>query len=422
MKKLKKIFVFLFSFGVARGGLFAAPILLANLLAPIDYARLEFVQAVSSMGATLLGLGSASIVPLVLLRNQENLSLKLVYFHQISCAAVLLVLLTFGLILDSKVEIWLAAMGVSILMLQGLWSVTLKSHGKRERALFLDLGFWGVLAVAATIAFICSVPLERRGGWVVVSIAMYWAALVVWTSKRYNSESSQVSPESYFLTLKTGAPLMIGTLLSFLATTSGRVGVGLLAAPEMVAAYAVLFRATALPMVAHQVMTVSRFRQLFQLPLPQLERKLSVIVLLVSLCALLFWQVGSHLGFLLGPVFVKTFAVYKQEGLLILAQSIMWSAIAQNELLNNRSQTARKLIFPAIIYFALAFSAVWLFFGFYSFSLMRFVCAHVAVVMGFFLVQIAVMWLNGIKVYKSWLCALGCYGGFSLLTQFFGFV
>ncbi len=417
MKKLKRILGFLFSFGIARGGLFAAPILLANLLTSTDYARLEFVQAVASMGATLLGLGSASIVPLVLLRNVENLSLKLVYFHQILSALLLFVVMALGLFFHLSVELWLVAGTISVIMLQNFWSVSLKSQGKGEKSLFLDLGFWGVLVVAAVAAYLCSISIQQRWSWIVTAIALYWISLVVWTSKNYRKESSKVTFVDYLMTLRTGAPLMIGTLLSFLATTSGRVGVGIFASPEMAAAYAVLFRATALPMVAHQVIIVSRFRQVFQLPLAQLEKKLSVIVLLVSLCALIFWVAGSHLDFLLGPAFVKAYAAYRQEGLLILAQSIMWSAVAQNELLNNRSQIAKKIIVPALVYFAVAFSLVWFFFLNNSFSLMRFVCAHGAVVVGFFLVQVVVMWFNGVRVYKSWLVTIGCYFGVALLTQ-----
>lgn len=417
MKKLKRILGFLFSFGIARGGLFVAPILLANLLAPVDYARLEFVQALASMGATLLGLGSASIVPLILLRNKTNVSLKLVYFHQLFCAALLFLIAFLLFIFNAKIEFWLVAAGSSMIMLQGLWSITLKSRGKGEKSLFLDLGFWGVLVVAAVAAYLFSVSISQRWNWIVTAMALYWISLVVWTSKHYSAEDSKVTVSDYLRTLKTGAPLMTGTLLSFLAMTSGRVGVGILASPEMTAAYAVLFRATALPMVAHQVMTVSRFRQIFQLSLEQLEKKLSVIVLLVTFCALSFWLLGSHLDFLLGPAFVKTYGTYRQEGLLILAQSIMWSAVAQNELLNNRSQIAKKIIFPALIYFAVAFSLVWLFFLNNSFSLMRFVWAHGAVVVGFFLVQVVVMWFNGVRVYKNWLVTVGCYFGVALLTQ-----
>lgn len=417
MKKLKRVFGFLFSFGVARGGLFAAPILLANFLTPFDYARVEFVQAVASMGATLLGLGSASIVPLVLLRHEKALSLKLVYFHQLSCAAVLFLLAAVGLLFQLKAEIWLVALSVSVIMLQVLWSVTQKSRGRGEVALFLDLGFWGVLVTAALVAYAFSVSVSHRGDWIVTAIVLYWAVLVLWTSRHYRAEDSPISWSSYSTTLRTGAPLMIGTLLSFLATTSGRVGVGLLATHEMTAVYAILFRATALPMVAHQVITVSKFQQLFQLSLPQLEKKLSLIVLLVTVCALMFWWAGEYVGFLLGPVFVKTYAAYKREGLLILAQSIMWSAVAQNELLNNRSQTARKLILPALIYFVSAFSLVWLYFEHNAFSLMRFVCAHGLVVVGFYLVQIGVMWSNGVRVCKSWLFAIACYCGMAVLTQ-----
>lgn len=409
LKTLSKALGFLFSFGVARGGLFVAPILLANLLAPADYARVEFAQAVALVGATLCGLGSAGIVPLVLLQRIENLSLKAVYFHQIACAGLSLLIAVLCFYLNLSDEIWLVAVVASFLMLQGLWSAVLKSHGKGEAALFLELGFWGGLAISVLVAQALSVQLSNRWDWIVFTLLFLWALFVVWTSRKFFLEKTNFSVSSYLFILKTGAPLMIGTLFSFLATASGRIGVGLLASPELAAAYAILFRVTALPMVAHQVITVASFRKIFQTSIAELEKKFSLIVFLVFGCAITFRVAADYVDFILGPAFVNAYRAHRKEGFLILALSVMWSAVALNELLNNRFRTASKVIIPAGIYFFISFGFLIFFFRINLFSLVGYVCAHSVVVVGFFFVQIYILWLNGVRVFKAWCLAFFLY-------------
>ena len=69
MSQILSVFLFLLSFGLARGGLFFAPIILANLLAPSDYGTLEFAQALASFSATVLALGTSGAVPLILVQK-----------------------------------------------------------------------------------------------------------------------------------------------------------------------------------------------------------------------------------------------------------------------------------------------------------------------------------------------------------------
>ena len=81
MPAFLKLMTYLASFGIARGGLFLAPILLANLLAPSDYGMLELSQAIGSVGASVFALGTAAAVPLVLVRKIAEVSWRSILLH-----------------------------------------------------------------------------------------------------------------------------------------------------------------------------------------------------------------------------------------------------------------------------------------------------------------------------------------------------
>ena len=340
MHRLSRAFFYLASFGLARGGLFVAPIVLANLLAPADYGTLEFAQAVASVGATVLALGTAGVVPLVLVRKVDSASWGAVLVHQASGVVVLAAGALIGVQAGWPPVVWLAALITGALMLQVLWSVTLKSLGHGEASLLLDAGFWGLLALAVLVSYAFAVPVVARWGWVITTLMGYLIALAVWTIWRLVRAEPHVAGPMYVSTVRIGLPLMAATLLALLATTSGRLGIGLLSTPEMMADYAILFRATALPIVAHQVIVVARFRQIFELPAHELERRLPMVVGLVTASVVLFWLLSSVADVLLGPAFVSAFSRHRAVGLLILSQCVLWSAIALNDLVNARSQTA----------------------------------------------------------------------------------
>lgn len=417
MRNIYRFIFFFLSFGVARGALFVGPLVLANILSPADYGTLEFVQALASILSILLALGTASVVPLIIVRGVQRVSLRGVLSHQTAGALSMLILAVCFFTFDFSPVSWLCAFAIGALMLQLLWSVTLRSSGHGEASLVLDAGFWGVLALAAFGAFIFG--FDRLIRWRVVEITLifYFSILFVWTFRKLAQVRASNMPLLYGQTLSAGFPLMVGTLLSFLATTSGRVGVGLLSTPEVTADYAILFRATAIPMVAHQIVMVAKFRQIFAVPEDELRRKLPLVAGLVTITVLTFWVLSEFLTVLLGPAFGKAFLAHPKTGLLVLVQCILWSGIAVNETINNRAQTARSVIFPACVYFFVAFSCSWWFLSRHEFSLDYFVLVHSFVMVGYFLVQALVMLRRGLNFARTWAVTLASFLSLSALVQ-----
>ncbi|MCR9242061.1 MAG: hypothetical protein NXH87_11845 [Rhodobiaceae bacterium] len=301
----------------------------------------------------------------------------------------------------------------AILMLQGLWSVTLKSLGYGEASLLLDFGFWGVLSLGVLTAYLFSASDIQRMQTANAVLAVYFLSLYAWTVWKFRAAPPGLFAD-YKSTILGGMPLMAVGVLALLATTSGRLGIGLLSSVEMTADYSILFRATALPIVVHQLIVVAKFRRVFDLPVGDLQKLLPVIITLVALSVGGFWVLADWLGFLLGPAFVKTFAAHRVEGLLILSQSVLWSAIALNDLVNNRSQTSKQAAWAAALYIAVALLGGWWFLSGAPVTLALFVPVHSLVMLGYLVVQIVVMRLCGIQLWRMWLLALASFVSFSL--------
>ena len=320
MRSLLKVFAYLLSFVFARGSLFFAPILLANLLTPTDYGSLEFAQAIASTGVQFLALGTGSLVPMVLVRKLQSISWHAILLHHTVVALLFAVCGLIGVFAGYSFATCLAMFALAILLLQTLWSITLKSRGYAEASLVMDAGFWGLFAIVVSLAYAFSIPVAERWHWGIGAVGVYLLALLAWTL--WHLMQSQKSAEGlmYAATVRAGLPLMLSSVLASLATTSGRLAIGFFATPEMLASYAILFRATALPIVAHQILIVARFRKTFEMPEDELERGMRMIVGLVMAGVVLFWLLNDLVGVLLGSAFASTFVHYRTEGLLILSQ------------------------------------------------------------------------------------------------------
>jgi len=209
--------------------------------------------------------------------------------------------------------------------------------------------------------------------------------------------------------MEMGLPLMLGGFVSLLAATSGRLGMGLLADPVVVADYAVLARAAALPIVAHQLILIARFRHLFTLPPADVERATLQVVQLVALSALGFWLASPWLGWLLGPAFTAAWVKYPLASIWIVAQATLWSAIALNDLVISRHQVMARILPASAAFMALAMLLGWLLLTRIGASLDHFVYVHGTVMLLFYLVQSAAMLAAGVHLWQTWLFAGGAY-------------
>lgn len=414
--RLFKVSRYLLVFGLARGALFASPILLANLIPASSYGRVEFAQALGSLLISILALGTGSVIPMVLLVKVEHSSWGAVLLHHFGIAASLALVALVCFAVDAQLPA-LCAVVMGVLLLQSLWSISLKSGGRPERSLFLDAGFWLVLVLTGAFMQFAANAENTLTLLPTAALSIYLSALLLYTGVRAKGECCQLNDLRYLGTLKAGIPLMFMGLLSAVVTSSGRIGFSSLTTPELTADYSVLFRATAIPIVAHQILLVAGFKRVFEIQWQSLEMRLTWMIGAVILLTVLIAASWPIVEMFMGPKFSLTRSRYTTECLLVLVQCIMWSAIAMNDLVITRAELGSKVARWCALYLFLAVLGAWSWLETFGVSMLKFVVVHSLVMVSYYGVQVFVMRRNEVKMYKKWSLALSAF----LLLNLFAF-
>lgn len=407
---IKRVFglaTYVLSFSLGRGALFIAPFILANYMQANEYGALETALAGAAVLAGLATLGTASATPLVLLGHNSDATLKGVVTHHIALVAALAAFIAGGSLAHLPPAWLFTALLTAGLALQGLASTHLKTLGQGNAAVMIDAGLLGLMALAALAAYLLKSHSTMVWLWSAAGsycLIMSAAYLRILANPKHKHEAV-----AWQNTLMLGAPLMLGGLVSQLATTSGRLGMGLLAPPSMTGEYAVLARASTLPIVAHQLILIARFRNLFALPENEVERAILQIVVLVGTSAAAFMVLSPRLGWVLGPAFARAFDLHQTACMWIIAQAVLWSAIALNDLVIARHQVTTKVL-PYTASALLTFLMIgWIFLQKSSISLERFAFIHGAVMILFYIVQFMTMRKLGIRYTRTFFTTLTMY-------------
>lgn len=395
-----KRFYFLAIFGVARGALFAAPILLANFIPHDLYGLVEFSQAFGSLFAPLAVLGVVAVVPLVLIIKINNATMSAVLLHHILMSGAAIIGATVFWVLGEVT--WAMCLCIlSTLMLQSLWSTSLKSSGKPEASMFMDTGLWILLVV--TGGFFSIFNFSVTSNILISGIGIYFTFLFLFTLNKLMVERKILKSScKYKSTLRMGIPLMLIGLSSTVVTTSGRLGMGFLTTPDLTADYASLFRVSSIPMVAHQILTISGYGSFFKSDMLKIEMRLFRIVFFVFLIVMI---VSAGWGFfepILGGKFVSTRAERPGECFVILVQCLMWSAIALNDLVISRVQLGGKAAGFCLGYLVLSVPLAWFWLVYVGVTMWMFALVHSVLMAGYYLLQASVMLSANVRMYRKW--------------------
>jgi hypothetical protein len=294
----------------------------------------------------------------------------------------------------------------------------LKSRGDGTSAVFLEASYW-LIALAGGALYACC---GRSMGWIFVLLLGYALVLLAATLRAYLPVRASFDLSDLKDNLSLAAPLLVTSVLSIFVSTAGRTILSVTTSGEVVGLYAVLYRATALPLVAHQILIIWQFRQIFSWEEAQARKFLPLIALAVSVCIVAQWLLIGPLGWMLGKRFDETFAQHEREGGIILAQTILWSAIALNDLLNSRLKIAKPVAMwtgPFLVASAaalLAYVAALPSGTGPGVALGTFVSGYAALMLGFYLVQCFAMYRSGARYPELWAVAAGTFIGVTALS------
>jgi O-antigen/teichoic acid export membrane protein len=407
LDKLKKIIFYVLIFFIGRSALFLAPLFLANFLSKGDYGLLETSLASATVWSNFASLGTAGVVPLVLLRRNARATMGGIIAHQLLVVSGAVIFLLAAMSLDWPLAWKLTTLMTGCLVLQSLASTHLKSLGNSNASVLVEAGLLGLMAVAVVVVHYSGY--EGAIVFAALTAVLYGLVLVTAYVGILGRQNRAGLTSAWLASIKLGLPLMLGGIVSFLATTSGRLGMGLLALPEQTAEYAVMARAGALPMIAHQLILVASYRNMFAHSDHAVARLVLQIVFFVSVSVLGFFVFSPWLGFVLGPAFVSAFSQHKSAGMLIAAQAVLWSAIALNDFVIARHQLMHRVLRYSVGFLALALGLGWLALAWSGLSIEKFVLVHSCVMLSFYAAQSWIMNLLGLRLVRVWVTTVALY-------------
>ena len=412
---IKGIVFYVAGFGLGRGLLFVSPILASNLLPLEAYGYLEWIHSLAMVGALILGFGLTATVPLIRLR--EGIKARWDVLN-----ALLLSVTTMCLFLGSLfiwgiggdvIAVGFALIGTAALLMQGFWAALFKSDGKPTFAIFIESGFWAAILIGS-FSFVI---LDSRNIYPLIPtiLSLYALTLLFFTMRAFIN----LPPQSFTLSdirenLYLGAPLMATTLVTVLASSAGRLILGQQGDAELVGIYSVLYRGAALPIIVHQILIVGLFRQLFLWSDAQLKVRAPLIIWGVFACAVMFLLLLPSFGWVLGARFDDVAQSHKREVSMLLAQTILWSAIAVNDLLHSRLQIAGSVILVGGPVLAAGLALLWVATVGVSegpaetnsvATLGKFVVGHFLVMSTYFVAQSIAAWRCGARFTLLWCSA-----------------
>jgi hypothetical protein len=231
-----------------------------------------------------------------------------------------------------------------------------------------------------------------------VALSMYWRSAAVPSGTLH-----------YRAAMRAGLPLMAAGLLAVVAAASGRVAAGLFAAREDAGAFAAIARVAVLPVVAHQLAVVARFRDLYAVPLGQLERLNTQVLTLVGLAVGVMLLLLPWIAPLFGPVFAGAMRLHPLAATQLCAHVLLWSAVAQNDLL-----AARHHIMPRVLPWSgaaliISLAGSWALLSVSPASVTLVAACHIAIVAGLFAGQCVAMHRCGATYFRLWSIAVGGY-------------
>lgn len=407
---IKRAVAFFGGFVVARGSLFVCPIILASTSSAKTYGEIEFSIASATIASALLSAGTLSTIPNARLGQDSSTHHASIDAHLMGVSILLLCAVAPVAWLLTFPQVLLFCTTTASILLQIYWSTVFKSDGHGTRSLFMDVGMWiWLLALTATLRLF-SIEESSLIGLFVGAYALVLLAPLLLKTKE--TAFLQNAKNHYRSTIQRALPLLTASIFAIIATTSGRFGIGLLGTPELVAAYAAVYRVTAIPIVAHQILITSSFRAIFVSTASDLDQRATRVVAAVAGSALIFWIALPHIRHLFGQLFLETTLHHPRGTALVLTQTILWSSIALNDLANNKGKVTHKIVPWLGLNFAFTIPLAGWYLNSNKVDLDHFIYAHSSLMTGYFSAQSIAMFRSGIRLTRTW--------GISALTYISG--
>lgn len=339
---MKKNVGFLLSFCFAKGMVFLAPILLADILTERDFGVIEYSLAgVGMLLNAIINLGVPGAYPYYILR-QKKLSIKNAFrLHPLWLLIFFIINLFLYCILNLfGLELFMAFNVSYIIANQQFYSAMLKSHENIFKAVFLDAGIYILLIVFVIGSFTgILTPTIYNINASVLIYGCFFGCYALWSYLKANKEHIFTH---YKEVLRFSFHLLIGTSFLFLLTVAGRILTKHFFGYEATGIYGYYYRLAAIVVMIYQVISIRFFKDIYTRNPKDLDKYFSLFYVFIFALSIILYVASPFIMVHVSDFFNDTYAANKDVYFVIFCQMTMWIATALNSNIIDREGLAKK--------------------------------------------------------------------------------
>ena len=404
---IKKNTLFLGAFTIAKGTVFLAPLLAAEILSKEDFGILEYALAgLGMLFTTFINIGVPGAYPYFKLKQTAKDVTHGFALHQLYLVSLFtlnqLAFFAFGL----PIEYYLAFNVGFVIANQVLISTRLKTHEKSAPAVLLDSGVYLTLAVFIGLAWLNVIP--KTIAVINVLFQFYAVVYVLFAIFKFIKAEKDDILKQYLDILNFSRHLLVSTLLIFIITVSGRVLIEFFLGDfELVGIYGFYFRIAAIIVMIHQIINIAFFKKMYVLDPKILDKYFSIFFVALYIIGILAFMASFYIAPLISEFFTSTIDAYKGVYFILVIQMVFWIATALNSNIIDREGLASKNN-PYFLGLAVIFITGLALFK-HELTLLNFTIAHSCVILIAALIQYKTLYHKAIHFKKSASVLIGLF-------------
>jgi len=401
----KKNLIFSIVFTLSKSTVYLAPLIVAEILSKEDFGILEYALAGLGMVInTLINLGVPSAYPYFKLKN-NNIAVDNVFnFHYIWLLGFFIISQVCYYTFNFDLSYFIALNVAFVISNQLYISTQLKTKEKISIAVLFDSGVYVVILLFVVLSYLKIVTPSIQ---VISNLVQCYAILYVFYAiYQFLKIDFKEFFNNYHSVLAYSFPVLIGSLLIYFLTVSGRILIEFfLNDYELVGIYAFYFRLSAVIVMVHQVINIVFFKKMYQLNPKVLDHYFSICFGGLYIISISAFVVAPYILPYFSEFYETTKNAYKGVYFLLCSQMVFWIATALFSNIIDREKLANKNNKLFVILLITFLFILWMLKS--SLSIELFTLIHMIVVFLASLIQIYSLTKKQIFFKKSFLTLTG---------------
>lgn len=359
---LKKFDIFrvnyvLFFFSLFKALTFFVPLLLINILTPLEYVIFESGLAISNIAVIVLNFGVSAAVPLYLLKENKKEDIKYIYFHCVSVSSAMLCIALLSELYIHSEKLTFICISVSILCNVRVISSHKKTLSEPIKASFYEAYLFIALFTCVLFSKVFDVLSFTH-----INIILFFASLlliVFASSELVEGKADKLSfkPSKLFTLYSfSSLALIVSVVVVFFVTLIRVLGEGFVTIDQYLT-YSVYFRLASVAIIVFQFVLTLKFKDIYDSEQEGLDKSCILILFSVLIISLSIYVSNDIILPLLFSLEVQDIINNNSEVVLPIVLTMpLWAAIAVLENIISRERAFKLMLlyvsFASVVFFS----------------------------------------------------------------------